>query len=211
MGNYTAKTVKIIISGHFASGEEFAFGFQADGTNITGQSDLDQATTNLAGYIQNTSDNAWLKALISSGDKYEVVTAYKYSGGPTAELVSEADMTAVTGASAGQTLPLQCSMVATLLTGRPGRSYRGRMYLPATNATLSQGQFSSITDATAAGVAQLLGQVKNVAPTMQPVVASATVGVMTPIVQVRIDSKIDTQRRRSQSLIPARTSIANVT
>jgi len=94
------------------------------------------------------------------------------------------------------------SMVASLLTGAPGRSRRGRIYIPACGAALTNHQFSATdVDDVAEATATLL-------EAMQAGVTGWTAGTVAvfgkngpnPITQVRVDSKVDTQRRRSDKI-----------
>lgn len=109
-----------------------------------------------------------------------------------------------TGTSA---LPGYLAQVATLLTDRPGRAFRGRIYLP----FLNSGSFSSagqvgttVHQATSQAVATLITNLNN-APgldavwgSFQCVIASGVgTGNNTVIKSVRVNSLLETQRRRA--------------
>jgi hypothetical protein len=114
----------------------------------------------------------------------------------------------VAGASAAASLPPECAPVLTLLTGRRGRRYRGRIFMPAptqgsvaTNGTLAPSVPSGIRT-------QYLGMLAALAAIQwKPTVASYGLGsykgsptswtpFATPITDVRMDVNVDVQRRR---------------
>lgn len=102
-------------------------------------------------------------------------------------------------------MPFQCSMVLSLLTGRPGRSYRGRMYWPAFSLDVS-GTTLAITPAQsqllANEMSELLTDIGGAAGSealMMPVVRSDKLGITTFVTQIRCGTVVDTQRRRRNS------------
>lgn len=109
--------------------------------------------------------------------------------------------------------PLQTSLVISLLTGRPGRSYRGRLYLPYWGAPTLQdtgrvaaSSRQSIVDAmqvwlTAVGAAAPIGG------GLELVVVSQTIGIAARVNQLSIGDVPDTQRRRRDSLVEQRTGV----
>ena len=99
----------------------------------------------------------------------------------------------------------QTACVFSLLTGRPGASYRGRVYLPALGATLSLGRLPESQPAQLA--TGLAGWLKDVTlatldfggvGSTHPVVVSTTRGVLTQITSVRVGNRLDSQRRRAE-------------
>lgn len=101
----------------------------------------------------------------------------------------------------------QTSMCVTLLTARPGASYRGRFYLPAlgvsidgTNGLASGAQPTSISS----DAAQWVREVADLFPDgvsqltqNRCIVVSPRTGHSTPINAVRVGNRLDTQRRRA--------------
>ena len=106
------------------------------------------------------------------------------------------------------------AIVATLLTGRAGRSYRGRVYIPGTGATDASGNFTS---ALATGLATSVANFLSKAATRSlnggvfiPSVTSATRLENTPITRVRVDNVNDTQRRRRDKVIATASSTVSI-
>jgi len=123
------------------------------------------------------------------------------SSSPTFEFSPTAD---TAGTRSGTPLPNNVAAVATFLTANRGRSYRGRMYnfgmVQSDELTTTAFTTSYIT-ALASAMSNLLG-VGNT-PGFAPGVISTqagnvprTTGVFTPYNTFRVDSFIDSQRRR---------------
>lgn len=195
---YASGTIKAVVSGHALSGEIFAFGWQMDGSAITTQADLDALAVSIAGLLENSTSNTWLRGTMTSAEGVDALDLYQYSGGAKATSQTHATITGVSGSAATVSFPLQVACCVTLLTGKPGRSKKGRLYLPASGIGFNGGAFANANvDAIAAGVNQLFSDIKALTPSAPVVVASATAATNTPVNQVRVDSKPDTQRRRS--------------
>ena len=100
----------------------------------------------------------------------------------------------------------QSSVVCSILTGRPGRSYRGRIYWPALNAGLDTQL--RLTEATRNGIVaaffNLFQEVTTAAFPIQPDmtlrVVSQTLDVSTPATLIQVGDILDIQRRRRDSL-----------
>lgn len=109
----------------------------------------------------------------------------------------------------------QVALVCTLLTGIAGRSYRGRVYLPAAQGTDANGRInaSSATN-TATNYANFLSAIAlvggTIGDTVFPAVLSATQNDTTPITAVRCDNVLDTQRRRRDKVLPSASPSVNV-
>jgi hypothetical protein len=206
MPNPPANTVKVVIGGNQFGGEEFAYGFQLDGSNIDGQ----LALTNLLGVVVGSLNGNFLttdvKGIFHTSTVWHSVRLYLYKGGSQASLIAERTDLNVAGTGSSGPLPLQCAIVASLETGVPGRSNRGRSYLP-TPSLQVMGANSQVTSTVctvlANAYAAMLTGIKQSSNGANPVVASATKGAMTPLSNVRVDSAVDTQRRRRNKVVPA--------
>lgn len=131
--------------------------------------------------------------------------AYIDGAGKTAQVAEAGFSTPWTG-NVSPVMPPQSSVVLSLLTGRPGRSYRGRMYWPCLNASFDTGKVTltpAVVGTLAENAAQLLtdiGDAAGVDFAMKPAVASTVLGVQTLVTEVRVGTVVDTQRRRRNQL-----------
>jgi hypothetical protein len=136
------------------------------------------------------------------------VTAYKVNALGKAVDQAEAAFVGVDG-QGSQALPPQCALVVTLLTGAPGRSARGRMFLGGLSTFLTpQGRVlpasqQIITDAMASFYVQLR-QTNNAPDVVRPVVVSPTTTTARKITRVQVGNVIDTMRSRRGKLVEAR-------
>lgn len=195
---YKSGTIKAIVSGHSLKSEIFAFGWQMDGANIATQNDLEALATDIIGLMENTTTNAFLLNTMTTAEGIDALDLYQYTGGAKASSQAHAAFTGMAGKKTTVSFPLQVACCVTLLTGKPGRSRKGRLYLPGSGIGFNGGEFANAdVDAIAAGFNQLFQDLLDRVPSAPVVVASATTGENTPVTQVRVDSKPDTQRRRS--------------
>lgn len=147
-----------------------------------------------------------LTKIIGSDAGYDGVRVYSYTAvGGHASFVADAPITRPGSSSATGTLPNQCSIVVTLRTAVAGRRATGRIYLPITKYSLgSAGQLDTgSVDGLANAVSHLITAL-NSAETPQHVgVLSQTAGTFQSVNSVKVDSKVDIQRRRANKQTPA--------
>jgi hypothetical protein len=98
----------------------------------------------------------------------------------------------------------QIAMALSLDSGRPGSSYRGRIYWPALAVPVgiggqaSGGLIGPIATDTAAWLRDLAGAGASVfSPGLTPIVVSTTKNIASAIEKVRVGSRLDVQRRRA--------------
>lgn len=126
-------------------------------------------------------------------------------GTDKADLMSVAPITPTNG-TGSLSLPTQTSAVASLRSSNPGRSGRGRIYVPCTGAVMATHQLTSgeASDLAASTAALITGL--NAVPLgvldLTCVVASGTGGGAHPITHVIADSRVDIQRRRANEVTP---------
>ena len=154
----------------------------------------------------NPGFSGGLKNMIGSSSTFDKVSAYFYpSVAGNATAAGESTVAAVAG-SGGVILPYQSSLVFTLQTGQPGRSYRGRMYLPFVTAAMVNGRISTSSTTLAARALQvstLLATIADEMPSIaggRPVIVSKAQNAITPVISVRVGNVMDTQRRRRDAL-----------
>lgn len=156
-----------------------------------------------------------LGLLSSAGSITAVRTEYIDASG---NLAQAAEVTLATPA-AGSGLPSkpqQTAWVLSLMTGRPGRSYRGRLYFPAWgNPTLDAGFRVPIAQRTPMLTAmnawlRAVGDACTAPGIQGPVVVSQTRGTLDFVTSVSLGDILDTQRRRRDAMIEQRSTQALV-
>lgn len=208
---YPARSLRMVAVGDLPSGETWNTGLWAlTDAPITSYADL---VLSLA--VPQSAFNdlfAFLHDFWSATTQARELRAYYYSGGEfgsVAEFSATVPLDANTGAGS-PILPDQCTPVASLRTGRAGRSYRGRMYLPYPKLALTAaGQMgSSAADDLATAVAACITAINGGG--MAVSVVSATQASAVPVTNVLIDTVVDTQRRRRNKISPTHIANANV-
>lgn len=159
---------------------------------------------------QATTDAMWT-ALVGIGLHTQVATLLPAAGGvegvsslyyrnsQTATFAASHPGNFITAGTSTSVAPLQTSLCVSLLTPIPGRSTRGRLYLPATGASLDTNRRFTTTQINP--VISALKTIINAGRTDgqygPPVVVSKTHTLATPITQLRWDQRPDIQRRRA--------------
>lgn len=176
------------------------------GIEDDGLSSTEAVATAAAGAFQSGMGSA--TDLFSGATSCHRVTVYRLPGlvPPNAATeVAEADIT-FGGTGAGG-IPNQVSIVATLLTGAPGRSRRGRIYLPVNNGAgfTANGRLTvANTVILADAVAAWFGAINSVASGRYVKVFSPTTGTANTVTQVSVGDVADTQRSRRGDLVESR-------
>lgn len=173
----------------------------------------------LAAAAQQVKDR-WHSMLLATNwfpASYAVTGCSAYVYGDSGTLVEQAASDAVVElGSGGQRMPHSTAIVASLITGVPGRRTRGRIYLPLTGAEVATnngllplvGQ-QLVADSVAAALEDLRVAGYDVgADGLDPVVVSTTGGLATPITTVRVGNVPDVQRRRRNGLAETYASAA---
>jgi hypothetical protein len=147
-------------------------------------------------------------AFASGGVVFQRVDTYAIGVDGRATAQGSGTLVSPVQGSGGLNLPNQCTMVMSLRTGRPGRAFRGRMYLP----TLSMGIYLESDGQIAPGQATDLATAFRIfleganditfgPEQIRAVVASGVgEGANTEITQLSVGRVIDTQRRRRNEL-----------
>lgn len=110
------------------------------------------------------------------------------------------------GTNAGECLPFQCAPVVSLRTATLSRAGRGRFYAPslAVDQVANGRMVAGAQTALANSALAMLQALDNAGQT--PVIYHRTLGTVTNITSLDVGDVIDTQRRRRNKLIEARTS-----
>lgn len=190
---------RTVLIGHLSGGEIFNTGFWTAEAPTSEDAATTQAEAFAAAWNAKVADVGHPESFLGSASGYDTLRVYSYTDtSGTASFIGEAALTNPS-TSGVDSLPNQCALVATLLTGRSGRRNRGRMYLPCTKASTTGGQITTaLAGNLCAWVADFLGDCATAAG--QPVVVlSQVAGTAGNITQVRIDTRVDIQRRRAAS------------
>lgn len=194
---------RISLTGTLPSNEVFDTSFWVLGYGGSLAS-LQTLADDIAALITATDAFQYTLGLLDTGSQYATLRAYGYeSAGGKATYVAESDLS-LSGTTSALHCPLQTCVVVSLRTTLAGRSYRGRMYLPATAAILNQ--FALITEqgVLATEWAGLLSGVNALTlsgggnPTVS--VVSQTLTTSTPVSSVKVGNRPDVQRRRANGV-----------
>lgn len=186
---------------------------QSGGGSVTAYADLLTWATTVAGLNAGKVWDANMIPLLSAAAAISSIRVEAI--GADGKLVQAAEYT-LPSASAGTgvpTKPLQVSLVVSLLTGRPGRSFRGRLFLPAWGTPVldSTMRVSAANRSTlATSMKTFLNAVADSAPSagsMSLAVVSQTIDTFSFVTQLSIGDVLDTQRRRRDALTEQRTTI----
>lgn len=196
------------------SGEEGSISWSVGGLTAT------PSDENMADIASKIEDNwqssspgslAVFRGLLPAGQSLTAVKTYAYVQSNPAAVAQGLFPLTGAGTAGNFNCPWQTAICATLQTGRPGRSYRGRQYFPGVTAQVNENDGhmqNSIPDNVSALCASMGLDVRlavNQITTNNDVfwgVLSRTRQVITPISSVRVDNLPDTQRRRRNSLLP---------
>lgn len=202
---YPQHAVKFVLNGKVPSGEVFAHSQWFDGTASDTDDDARSLASGLlaADWLTNFLTTT-VKSYFANTVSWVGWNAYWYAGGPAAAHSYGADyVTPAVGTGGTSVLPAQMCTVMSQRTGRPGRSYRGRAYLPGvvpSQVTTTGLVTGTLAQDLATAYADWLSTVKADAGHMIGVVASSRLSAMTPITQVSVDTRLDVQRTRANKL-----------
>lgn len=198
-----AGAVKMVFAGTLQGGEVFAHSLWFDHGSTPTQTQLDACQGFALTTFNSVLGTSAIKAQFPTTTSYKTLTLYSYAGGPNADHVSGPGAFAAWVGTGTNSLPNQCSTVLSLLTGTPGRAFRGRTYLPGMGQSqmASTGQWGSAS-ITALGNAwqSYLAGIKaggGGADPLNPSVMSASRSVLTHLTGFSFDSRVDIQRRRA--------------
>ena len=196
--------IRTVIGGVLAGSQNWSVGFSTSGPVATpDQADLDSWAQSFADSLHADASISTFQVLNEVGANLSKVSAYYYpAGSEVSTRLSTPTFAAVAATQTSNLLPMQSSLCATVLTGIPGRSGRGRVYWPVTAAGLTAGEVSSsaadsIAELTAI-IFTLLGADDVGLAAQQPIVASKTGAHV--VTGVAADQRIDIQRRRADKL-----------
>lgn len=199
-----ARRLKMSIDGTLGFGERFSLTVHfTDPATTPSPDDVQAWAVAAGGILQNHNSNRYFEEMSSSAAVRSVRTYWYAATGGAAMQGGAPLTTAVVGAGA-IAAPFQCARVATLITARAGRRYRGRIYIPCLRPPMvDTGKTGPYTAGEVAQLADLLADLGTAFPnqSVAPAVYSAVADEVTPVTAVRIGDVVDTQRRRRDALV----------
>jgi hypothetical protein len=200
---YPANTARVVLHATVGGTEEMQTGFWIHTATAADAQDLATELAPLVTTFLQATQNGTYQTV--TWDRLDV---YTYTGGSTKAAGQGTATLAVTGTTSGNGPALDTCGVLTLLTGLPGRSRRGRMYLPY-HLPIANG--TTMADATMNARANALVDLIDAVNTAQGGIAvsvvSGTLGQYFPVTGVQYDLIPDVQRRRVNQLTGARTTV----
>ena len=194
-----ADSTRVVFVGHLGSSEQFNVSFWLTGAApISDASASDEANIHATDFASSTLDTA-MASLLSADCGVDKIQVYGYvSGGSRATSVGQKVLTTpVVGTGSGNHA-FQIALVATTLTANSGRRTRGRMYFPACGISpATHVAPTAVVDALSLGLSDFFTKT-NANPAIGRVaVVSSTSTSAARITTIRVDNKIDIQRRRA--------------
>lgn len=184
------------------------------GPDVTNYADLLTWATNIGALNSGNVLPANLRGALSTAGAVTSVRVEYRDAGDNLQQAAEYTLAPTVAGTGTATKPFQTSLVCSLLTGRPGRSYRGRIFFPALGVAVSSSTlrvsntdvlsylaafksfFTGIQGAVPAGFSTTLG------------VASQVLNLRTAVTSLSVGEVLDVQRRRRDTLVEARESTA---
>lgn len=195
-----ANVTRYVVSGTLPGGESFAWGWWSD--SVSADNAAAQVAADYVSSALTTHALSQLKFMIAADCAYSTVTVYGYTAGTgPAAVMGQAAIAAGTGTGTGTSLPLQCGLVISTHTARPGRRGRGRLYLPANAWTLANHQATEAQmDAALTALQDLFDDLNGSTSIPGAVsVVSLVDAASYDVTSVSADSRLDIQRRRAAS------------
>lgn len=206
---------RLVISGPLYAQERFncTWHFGGFGDSPDSFGDLTDAVGAIAAYFGGLTTSNLLRTTLGSLGAISEVTLSAVQDGRTLNVATAS----VAGAAGTGTsvMPPQVALVTSLLTDNNTRSGRGRFYWPVLNASsLSQGRLSTNRGAWLTTIDEAFDNIAGILQTVAggdlalhaPVIYSRKNQWTDLITRLRVNDVLDTQRRRSWSLIPASTT-----
>lgn len=207
---------RLVIAGQLYQQERFncTWHFGGFGDSPDSFNDLTDAVGAIAAYFSGLPNSNLLLSTLGNGAAINEVTLSAVNDGRTVNVASATVSHAASTQSSVQ--PPQVAVVTSLLTDNNTRSGRGRFYWPVLgSSSVSSGRFSPNRGQWLTTVDEAFDQVANILQTVAggdlalhaPVIYSRKNQWTDLITRLRVNNVLDTQRRRSWSLIPASTTV----
>lgn len=196
---------RALFKGSYSTGEAWQTGFGIEDTGLS-------STEDVADDIKTSFDakDDWLRSNLLTSDNLGTLTVYRLPSplGTPASEVAERQIGGQ-GTATGNGMPTQVCAVASLRSGFPGRSKRGRMYLPfrGVGRYTAPGLISTTGQTvTASSLAAFFTGFNNSLSGRRVVILSTVMNTAYNVVSVDVGNVPDTQRRRQNALTEVRVS-----
>lgn len=214
---YPADVVHVVLGGALPGGEQWESGFWVSDAGVSTPAAANALCELVYSSLVSTDEDqnalSYLaEQFLNAGSTVAYCRCLVYTTeGTHAQFAGEYTPPSALGGSASGSMPNQVACVVTLRSDAAGRSYRGRMYMPATGAAVGTGQFSNpIVDAFCTKWAGFFSDWDSSGDNGKIVVVSSTKTSAVEVTRVTVDTRPDIQRRRAKSQLPAHTASAVV-
>lgn len=187
--------------------QTWSFGLRVPTPTLSSQANLDD----LALALTNGSCRAHAAIMLNNcgGNLTTIdgVSIYQYATLPGPAVAQSGHNFAPQIVGQADNMPSEVALVVTLLSGRPGSSNRGRIYLPMTKVSsleqsgqVSQASLTALGDAVTDVLADVNNSLANLGFANDVSIVSVTKGTAVKVTSILIDSKADAQRRREDKI-----------
>lgn len=202
--------IRVVISGNITGVQTWSVGVSTTGPDFApAQADFSTWLDSLVAAL-TTCWGAGPGVAASGDTQLTKMSAYHYQANAhLAGRVAESPVGPLGGHASGSNSYRDC-LVASLMTATPGKSGRGRMYWPATGVNLVNHQASSsLVSDIATQTALFLNAINasDIGGFTPVVIVAGKINPPPPVIQVAVDTKIDSQENRSDKIAAADRSI----
>lgn len=200
---------QVALIGTNSVGDKFHAGFNMD-SGVAGESSAqvvaDAVAAAFVAKFDEDFSSTQLKVVTPSTVSYDTVRVYERSQTPggAAIDVAEAHMTGQVGTYGGFAQPPEVAVCLSLLTGVPGRSNRGRMYMPAPGLVTPVANASGVLATAGQGLyaqwaAAFFAELNSFSTGLDVVVWSRKNASVRNVTRVAVGNQFDSQRRRQNN------------
>jgi hypothetical protein len=214
--SFQTEHILYTIAGKLPGGETWSIGLRTGAVAIPTTAQLDALASNVATLFQAciSSGTDGIQARNPTTWTFESVTARHVTAAGLTDRLGNPQIATTAGGSATQYQPDQIAVVFTLLSATPGRSGKGRVYIPVLSiagivaSRLTFAQISDFADTFAlflGGISIMTGG--GIGPFPICVQSRLGPGVPSQVTAVSVGDVMDTQRRRRDKLVENRVSM----
>lgn len=198
--------VRCVMQGITESTQTWSMGFSVHNDGTATSSELFTWLSAVDGLAKTMFGTTGVVNQWDTATKYTSVAAYSYPAVGGAAAVAGVTSSGVVGTSSSRSVPPQIAVVISERSGIAGRKGRGRMYYPMCNPTLApNGQLASSFCTTLANAVKVFFDGVNALSIGSAAsivcIGSRDTGAGAPVTGIIVDTKLDTQRRRTDKIV----------